>query len=87
MQCFTQAGLTPNIVAQASDLPVMKQLVRQGVAVALVPSLAESETEAGLISLPVPELQAAADRLALIYYQQHAESAVLKPLLEYFFSR
>ncbi|WP_172606610.1 LysR family transcriptional regulator [Pantoea coffeiphila] len=87
MQCFTQAGLTPNIVAQASDLPVMKQLVRQGVAVALVPSLAESETEAGLVSLPVPELQAAADRLALIYYQQHAESAVLKPLLEYFFSR
>lgn len=85
LACFNEAGLTPNVVAQASDLPIMKQLARQGVALALVPSLAEAPLEAGLQALAVPELDAAADRLALIYHQQHATSAVLKPLLAYFF--
>ncbi|QGU85822.1 LysR family transcriptional regulator [Erwinia sorbitola] len=84
LSCFNEAGLTPEVVAQASDLPVMKQLVRQGVALALVPSLADALPEAGMLALDVPQLDVAADRLALIYHQQHAESAVLKPLLAFF---
>lgn len=84
LACFHNAGLAPDVVAQASDLPVMKQLARQGVAIALVPSLGDSPPDAGLVALAVPELDGAADRLALIYHQQHAGSAVLRPLLAYF---
>lgn len=87
VQRFTLAGLSPDIVAQASDIPVMKQLARQGVAVAVVPSLEDTVPDPRLISLPVPELDAAADRLVLIYHQQHSESAALKPLLAYFLSQ
>jgi len=84
LACFHDAGLTPDVVAQASDLPVMKQLALQGVAIALVPSLGDSPPDTGLVALAVPELDGAADRLALIYHHPHAGSAALRPLLSYF---
>jgi hypothetical protein len=36
------------------------------------------------MSIPVPELDAVADKLALIYWTQQAQTAVVRPVVNYF---
>lgn len=84
MQLFNKAGLKPQILADASDVPMMKYLVEQGMAVGLLPVLTgESEWE-NLLTLPVPELEAVADDLVLIYRSHHEFSAMVRTVIEAF---
>lgn len=84
LECFASAGITPNILAESTDVPMMQQLARDDLAIALVPQLSQSQAEEGLMSIPVPELDAVADKLALIYWTQQAQTAVLRPVVNYF---
>ncbi|MEG3133306.1 LysR family transcriptional regulator [Rouxiella sp. T17] len=84
MQFFSKAGLKPQILADASDVPMMKHLVEQGMGVGLLPMLAEDREASALLTLPVPELDAVADDLVLISRSHHQCNTVLRTVIEAF---
>ncbi|WAT00978.1 LysR family transcriptional regulator [Rouxiella chamberiensis] len=84
MQFFLKAGLKPQILADASDVPMMKYLVEQGMGVGLLPMLEENHEVSTLLTLPVPELDAVADDLVLIYRSPHPCHTVLRTVIDAF---
>lgn len=84
MQFFSKAGLKPQILADASDVPMMKYLVEKGMAVGLLPMLSGSQEWANLLTLPVPELESVADDLVLIYRSNHKFNTMMRTVIEAF---
>lgn len=69
LERFASAGITPNILAESTDVPMMQQQARDDLAIALVPQLSQSQTEEGGMSIPVPELDAVAEALNRVHGQ------------------
>lgn len=84
MQFFSKAGLKPHVLADASDVPMMKYLVEQGMGVGLLPMLVQDHEASALLTLPVPELDAVADDLVLISRSHHPCNPVLRTVIEAF---
>ncbi|WAT08685.1 LysR family transcriptional regulator [Rouxiella badensis] len=84
MQFFSKAGLKPQVLADASDVPMMKYLVEQGMGVGLLPVLSGESEWDNLLTLPVPELESVADDLVLIYRSHHEFSTMLRTVIKAF---
>lgn len=84
MQFFSKAGLKPQILADASDVPMMKYLVEKGMAIGLLPMLSGQREWENLLTLPVPELETVADDLVVIYRSQPECSTMLRTVIKAF---
>ncbi len=84
MQAFSKAGIKPQILADASDVPMMKYLVEKGMAVGLLPMLAGKKEGENLLTLPVPELEAVADDLVIIYRSHYQFNTMMRTVINAF---
>lgn len=69
MNCFQSQGLAPHIVAECSDVWILKRLVLSGMAVALLPVCTDQEplfAHPRLKQIPIPELIHQPNALVLI---------------------
>jgi len=83
LQSFAKQGLQPQVFADASDVPMMRYLAQQNMAVALLPMLPQDQIWEGLVAIPVPELDKVADELVMLYRTQHETRSTLRAVVDY----
>ncbi|MFC0224941.1 LysR family transcriptional regulator [Serratia aquatilis] len=83
LQSFAKQGLQPQVFADASDIPMMCYLAQQDMAIALLPVLPKDRVWEGLVAIPVPELDAVADDLVMLYRTQQENRPALRAVVEY----
>lgn len=84
LQSFNKGGLSPQLLADSSDVPMIKSLVEQGLAVGLLLMLENEQDWGGLVSRQVPELENVADDLVLIYRAQAKHRSTLNSVITAF---
>ncbi|MDR0806875.1 MAG: LysR family transcriptional regulator [Enterobacteriaceae bacterium] len=84
-QAFSRQGLEPQVIADASDVPIIKMMVENQLAIGLLPMLDGCDDDFSKIkTIPVPELDMVADELALVIHQQSEHNPTLVRVLDYF---
>lgn len=83
LQSFAKQGLQPQVFADASDVPMMRYLAQQNMAIALLPMLPQDQIWEGLVVIPVPELDEVADDLVMLYRTQHETRSALRAVVDY----
>lgn len=81
LNSFAKAKLSPAIFGDANDVPMLLHLVKQQLAIALLPVLDGEDYGHEIVALPVPELELVADELALIYLTPQT-SLALRQIIE-----
>jgi DNA-binding transcriptional LysR family regulator len=76
VQQFRKQQIKPKILADASDVPMMQALVAQGLGIGLMPVLPDEQQWGELCTLPVPELEHAADDLVLAYRSSQSNAMI-----------
>ncbi|WP_431223988.1 LysR family transcriptional regulator [Serratia sp. L9] len=83
LQSFAKQGLQPQVFADASDVPMMRYLAQQNMAIALLPMLPKEQVWEGVVAIPVPELDAVADDLVMLYRTQQETRSALRAVVDY----
>ncbi|HGM5493342.1 TPA: LysR family transcriptional regulator [Serratia fonticola] len=83
LQSFAKQGLQPQVFADASDVPMMRYLAQQNMAIALLPMLPQDQIWEGLMAIPVPELDGVADDLVMLYRTQQETRSALRAVVDY----
>lgn len=84
LQNFAKHGVTAQVLADATDVPMVQAMVRAGMAVGVLPMLPDADPGDGLCARPVPEMNHVADDLVFIYRTQQAERGPLRQAVQFF---
>lgn len=82
LQSFAKQGLRPQVLADASDVPMMRYLAQQDMAVALLPMLPQDQAWQGLAAIPVPELDALDDDLVMLHRTRQENCLALRAVVD-----